>query len=132
MSCFLPASTTTDPQTHQLLETPINQTLSNLSQALQFLVENDFLDGVELNPGEYEEAMAHGAAQTENLVQILDTDPKPIQSSVSVLEPTTGAANVEEASEEPRARGEAANHREADGGGIDEPLLEGEVPAVSS
>lgn len=124
MSCLHLARSTTDPQTHQLLENPINQTLSNISQALQFLVENDFLDGVELNPGEYDEAMTHGASQAENLVQILDTDQKPIQSSVSVIEPTTGASKVEEVPEQSKAEGEAVNHREVDGGGIDEPLLE--------
>jgi len=29
-------------------------TVSNLSQAIHFLVENDFLEGVELKPGESE------------------------------------------------------------------------------
>lgn len=30
-------------------------TISNLSQAIHFLVENDFLEGVELKPGEASE-----------------------------------------------------------------------------
>jgi hypothetical protein len=32
-------------------------TVSNLSQAVRFLVDNDFLEGVELNPGEGDEKM---------------------------------------------------------------------------
>lgn len=32
-------------------------TVSNLSQAIHFLVTNDFLDGVELKPGQAEEKM---------------------------------------------------------------------------
>lgn len=39
-------------------------TVSNLSQAIRFLVDNDFLDGVELKPGE-----ASG-----KLIQIVDSD----------------------------------------------------------
>jgi hypothetical protein len=32
----------------------IRHTVSHLSQAIHFLVENDFLEGVELNPGDAE------------------------------------------------------------------------------
>ena len=38
-------------------------TLSNLSQAVRFLVDNDFLDGVELTPGE---------ANEDKLIQVLE------------------------------------------------------------
>lgn len=77
-----------DDFSFQLLENPINQTLSNISQALQFLVDNDFLDGVELNPGEYEEAQEQDAG-TRQLVQILETDQKPSAEGVAevVAEP---------------------------------------------
>ena len=36
----------------QLLLPEIRMTVSNLSQAIHFLVDNDFLDGVELKPGD--------------------------------------------------------------------------------
>lgn len=36
----------------QLLLPEIRHTVSNLSQAIHFLVENDFLEGVELKPGD--------------------------------------------------------------------------------
>lgn len=82
---------------YQLLENPINQTLSNLSQALQFLVENDFLDGVELNPGEFDEATAHATSKTtENLVQMLDVDLEPAKASIAATEPSEEAAKVED------------------------------------
>lgn len=32
-------------------------TISNLSQAIRFLVDNDFLDGVEIKPGQASERM---------------------------------------------------------------------------
>lgn len=38
-----------------LLLPDIRVTVSNLSQAIRFLVENDFLEGVELRPGQAEE-----------------------------------------------------------------------------
>jgi hypothetical protein len=57
-----------------LLEGPINQTLSNLAQALEFLVANNFLDGVELNAGEYQEACGYAALKTENLVEVVPED----------------------------------------------------------
>lgn len=38
----------------QLLLPEIRMTMSNLSQAVRFLVDNDFLEGVELSPGESE------------------------------------------------------------------------------
>ncbi len=44
----------------QLLEQPISATLSHLTQAIQFLVENDFLDNVELVPGQAEEMEGRG------------------------------------------------------------------------
>ena len=39
----------------QLLANPIQNTLSQLSQSIRFLVANDLLEGVELRPGEAEE-----------------------------------------------------------------------------
>lgn len=38
-------------------------TVSNLSQAIRFLVDNDFLEGVELKPGQADEKM----------IEVLDT-----------------------------------------------------------
>lgn len=37
------------------MATPIQNTLSQLTQTIRFLVANDMLQGVELNPGEAEE-----------------------------------------------------------------------------
>jgi hypothetical protein len=39
----------------QLLSNPIQNTLSQLSQTIRFLVANDMLQGVELRPGQAEE-----------------------------------------------------------------------------
>ena len=41
----------------QLLLPEIRMTVSNLSQAIRFLVDNDFLDNVELKPGQANEKM---------------------------------------------------------------------------
>lgn len=35
----------------------VRMTISNLSQAIHFLVDNDFLDGVELKPGQASDQM---------------------------------------------------------------------------
>ena len=40
-------------------------TISNLSQAIHFLVENDFLEGVELKPGEASEQAIEVIATSE-------------------------------------------------------------------
>ncbi|KAK2461847.1 hypothetical protein APHAL10511_006310 [Amanita phalloides] len=42
---------------HSLLLPEIRMTISNLSQAIRFLVDNEFLTGVELTPGEAENKM---------------------------------------------------------------------------
>lgn len=41
----------------QLLLPEIRVTVSNLSQAIRFLVDNDFLRGVEMKPGEADEKL---------------------------------------------------------------------------
>ncbi|GHJ89198.1 hypothetical protein NliqN6_5600 [Naganishia liquefaciens] len=129
-----------------LLENPINQTLSSLSQAIDFLVENDFLDGVELIPGECEEATAHNASQTENLVQVLNTDQKPMSTSVSVMEPTAGVMGVQDAPDEPTAgvvgiqdapdepsdEEEILDRHKVDASERDGPSREEDLPLVSS
>lgn len=43
--------------TYQLLLPEIRMTVSNLSQAIRFLVDNDFLHNVELKPGQANERM---------------------------------------------------------------------------
>ncbi|KIK71095.1 hypothetical protein GYMLUDRAFT_314137 [Collybiopsis luxurians FD-317 M1] len=47
-----------------LLLPEISMTVSNLSQAIRFLVDNNFLDGVELNPGE----------ANANLIQVVSSE----------------------------------------------------------
>ena len=41
-------------------------TVSNLSQAIRFLVDNDFLDNVELRPGQADEKMIEVIASTSD------------------------------------------------------------------
>lgn len=53
----------------QLLAVPINNTLSQLTQTIRFLVANDMLHGVELKPGEAEEE-----ERKRNLVQVVDKE----------------------------------------------------------
>lgn len=48
----------------QLLLPEIRMTVSNLSQAIHFLVTNDFLENVELKPGQAE----------EKLIEVVDSD----------------------------------------------------------
>jgi len=55
-TCYLLALTTNDFIVKLLLP-EIRVTVSNLSQAIRFLVENDFLRDVELRPGEAQEQM---------------------------------------------------------------------------
>jgi hypothetical protein len=50
----------------QLLLPEIRMTVSNLSQAIRFLVDNDFLEGVELRPGEANERMIEVVSETSN------------------------------------------------------------------
>ncbi|KAF5390190.1 hypothetical protein D9757_002847 [Collybiopsis confluens] len=51
-----------------LLLPEIRMTVSNLSQAIRFLVDNNFLDGVELEPGE---------SHSQQLIQVVSLDPEP-------------------------------------------------------
>ena len=53
--------------TFQLLATPINNTLSQLTQTIRFLVANDMLDGVELTPGDAEQQ-----AKDQTKVQVVE------------------------------------------------------------
>jgi hypothetical protein len=54
----------------QLLLPEIRVTVSNLSQAIRFLVDNDFLEGIEIRPGEADEKLieviADSTAPTES------------------------------------------------------------------
>jgi hypothetical protein len=85
-SSIVPVRAALTYPTLQLLEVPIDQTLSNLAQALDFLVNNQFLDGVELNAGEYREARAYGAEMTENLVEVVvQEDRKPGESDGAMV-----------------------------------------------
>jgi hypothetical protein len=49
---FYPSQSLPKSDIFQLLSSEIKMTVSNLSQATSFLVENDFLNGVELYPGQ--------------------------------------------------------------------------------
>lgn len=53
----------------QLLATPIQNTLSQLTQTIRFLVANDMLDGVELKPGDAEDQ-----ARERTRVQVVDQE----------------------------------------------------------
>jgi len=65
--------TSADPVgSSQLLLPEIRVTISNLSQAIRFLVDNDFLQNVELKPGQ---------AVERNKIQILAVDGDKVGSS---------------------------------------------------
>jgi hypothetical protein len=51
----------------QLLANPIQNTLSQLTQTIRFLVANDMLQGVELNPGDAEEQ-----AKEKNRIEVVE------------------------------------------------------------
>jgi len=52
-----------------LLLPEIRNTVSNLSQAIRFLVDNDFLENVELKPGD--------AERQKNRIQVLSSTENP-------------------------------------------------------
>ena len=52
-------------------------TISNFSQAIRFLVDNDFLDNVELKPGQ----------AAEKLIEVIDDDTDATQNQTSLAEP---------------------------------------------
>ena len=54
---------------NQLLLPEIRNTVSNLSQAIRFLVDNDFLENVELKPGD--------AERQKNRIQVLSSTEGP-------------------------------------------------------
>jgi hypothetical protein len=54
---------------NQLLLPEIRNTVSNLSQAIRFLVDNDFLENVELKPGD--------AERQKNRIQVLSSTESP-------------------------------------------------------
>lgn len=66
---------------YKLLLPEIRVTVSNLSQAIHFLVENDFLENVELKPGEANEkrieVLGEHPAEPEAEMEHADT-PHPI------------------------------------------------------
>jgi hypothetical protein len=59
-----------------LLLPEIRITVSNLSQAIRFLVDNDFLRGVEMKPGEAQQKMIEVVGSTGPQLQTTPSDPK--------------------------------------------------------
>lgn len=59
-----------------LLLPEIRITVSNLSQAIRFLVDNDFLQGVEMKPGEAQQKMIEVVGSTESQRGTAMSDPK--------------------------------------------------------
>ncbi|KAG1755192.1 uncharacterized protein EDB91DRAFT_1042585 [Suillus paluster] len=59
-----------------LLLPEIRITVSNLSQAIRFLVDNDFLRGVEMKPGEAQQKMIEVVGSTGPQLQTILSDPK--------------------------------------------------------
>jgi hypothetical protein len=55
----------------QLLLPEIRMTISNLSQAIRFLVDNEFLENVELKPGEANEKMIEVIGEVSNPTTVL-------------------------------------------------------------
>jgi Tfp pilus assembly protein PilV len=72
----------------QLLAQPIQNTLSQLTQTIRFLVANDMLQGVELNPGDAEE-QAREAGKISMVVEGGDVE-------ISLTEGSKAVAVVEE------------------------------------
>lgn len=58
---------------NQLLLPEIRNTVSNLSQAIRFLVDNDFLENVELKPGD--------AERQEHRIRVLSSTENPPDES---------------------------------------------------
>ena len=54
--------------TLQLLLPEIRMTVSNLSQAIRFLVDNNFLEGVELKPGDSEKRPIQVISESEDQI----------------------------------------------------------------
>ncbi|KAI0673521.1 nuclear fragile X mental retardation-interacting protein 1-domain-containing protein [Trametes maxima] len=67
-----------------LLLPEIRMTVSNLSQAIHFLVDNDFLDDVELKPGQAD----------ERLIEVIAEQAAPAGSAEPNLPDTTGAPTL--------------------------------------
>jgi hypothetical protein len=57
----------------QMLERPMQQTLLTLTEAIDFIVDNDFFDGVELVPGQAEEM-----ERTLNKITEVKSAPTPV------------------------------------------------------
>lgn len=51
----------------QLLQPEIRHTVSNLSQAVRFIVDNDMFNGVELKPGDAENVMIKEVGHSESV-----------------------------------------------------------------
>jgi len=66
------------------LANPIQNTLSQLTQTIRFLVANDMLQGVELNPGEAEEQ-----AKEKSRIEVVEA------GDVEMLEEVNGEAVAE-------------------------------------
>lgn len=66
----------------QLLLPEIRMTVSNLSQAIHFLVDNDFLENVELKPGQ----------ATEKLIEVINEDVDTHIDRDQVAQPDTQSA----------------------------------------
>lgn len=49
--------------------------MSNLSQAIRFLVDNNFLEGVELHPGDAHHKMIEVVGTSDKALQSLADDP---------------------------------------------------------
>ncbi|KAI0660463.1 nuclear fragile X mental retardation-interacting protein 1-domain-containing protein [Cubamyces menziesii] len=64
-----------------LLLPEIRMTVSNLSQAIHFLVDNDFLDNVELKPGQAD----------ERKIEVIGESPAPIEATTAPTMPATAA-----------------------------------------
>lgn len=60
-------------------------TVSNLSQAIRFLVDNDFLENVELRPGQAQEKM----------IEVISATDAPIDAQKQLAVPAQSSADVE-------------------------------------
>ncbi|KAH9898015.1 nuclear fragile X mental retardation-interacting protein 1-domain-containing protein [Cubamyces lactineus] len=67
-----------------LLLPEIRMTVSNLSQAIHFLVDNDFLDNVEFKPGQAD----------ERKIEVIGETPAPVEAAAAPTAPATAVADT--------------------------------------
>lgn len=69
-----------------MLNLPIQQSLLDLSLAIEFLVDNDFLDDVEIREGQAEEEERRRRVEAGRIVMLTDNAQEPADGEQSEIE----------------------------------------------